>query len=359
MPLRSLQTYHFRNLSDVNIDLDPGIQLVYGENASGKTSLLDAIHVLCSAKSYLGARPRKLIQFQQESMSLNGVIYQPDISAMHLQYKWQGSQITLTAGHKVTRRSSDYAAYQPVQSITPLSYRLIDDTPEIRRRFMDWGVFHVKPAYIEDWRRFQRSLAHRNSMLRYGTNRRTLSAWNQEFTELSNLVDSHRKSYLDFYHNQFQLLACEFFPHDELSIQYQRGWDESKALQQLLDESFNKDTERRYTFYGPQRADLQILLNGRPARDVASRGQKKLITFALYLSQLRFQQHAGKRGGTLLIDDLPSELDREHQTQVLDFLIKSPAQVVISCIDRHQVELPGTSVKKLFHVKQGEVKEVI
>ena len=359
MPLQSLQTHHFRNLSDVNLELDPGLQLVFGDNASGKTSLLDAIHVLCSAKSFLGATPRKLMQFQQDSMSLNGIIQQPDLAGLPLQFKWQSSHIQLSAGYNTIRRTSDYASYQPVQSITPLSYRIIDDTPETRRRFMDWGVFHVKPGYIEDWRRFQRSLGHRNTMLRSGTDNRTLTAWNQEFVDLANRVDAHRSSYLSEYQSTFDVLATHFFPQHELAINYFRGWDHEKELLQLLEDSLSKDAERRYTLYGPQRADLQIKLNHRPARDVASRGQKKLITFALYLSQSLFQQQSGARGGILLIDDLPSELDHEHQGQVLDFLMTTPAQVVISCIDRQQIDIPAASVKKLFHVKQGRVKEVI
>ena len=359
MPLQSLQTYNFRNLSDVKIELDPGLQLVYGDNASGKTSLLDAMHVLCCAKSFLGASPRKLLQFQQDSMSLNGVIQQPDINAMPVQFRWQASHIQLSAGHKAIRRTSDYASYQPVQSITPLSYRIIDDTPETRRRFMDWGVFHVKPAYIDDWRNFQRSLAHRNSMLRSGADKRALSAWNQEFIDLAKRVDDHRSSYVSEYQLTFNTLARNFFPHHELTIEYYRGWDQEKELLNLLEDSVSKDIERRYTLYGPQRADITIRLNQRPARDVASRGQKKLITFALYLSQSQFQQQSGSRGGMLLIDDLPSELDHDHQGQILDFLTTSPAQIVISCIDRQQVNISAENVKKLFHVKQGKVKEVI
>lgn len=359
MPLLGLETYHFRNLRDVQIDLDPGLQVIFGDNASGKTSVLEAMHVLCSAKSFLSVNPRKLQQFNTRDFSLNGQI-QPGENLRHsIQYRWQDATVALFSSNQAIRRASDYAALQPVQAITPLSYKIIDDSPVIRRKFIDWGVFHVKPEYIETWRNFQRSLAQRNAMLIKGVEERTLKSWSQEFIQLSEQVDSFRAAYIDELSDDFSRLATTFFPDDEIKLNYQRGWDSASLLSDLLQQSYSRDIDRHYTHHGPQRADIQLKINGRPVRDVVSRGQKKLITFALFLSQIQHHHRQGYRKGLLLVDDLPSELDQEHQDVVLGILQNLPLQVVISCIDLEQLNLAPGVAKKLFHVKHGEVEEVL
>ncbi|MBW1916174.1 MAG: hypothetical protein JRI86_14780, partial [Deltaproteobacteria bacterium] len=205
----------------------------------------------------------------------------------------------------------------------------------------------------------QRSLAQRNAMLTTGTDARTLSAWSHEYVQLSQLVDQYRADYVDELCIALQILTDQFLPGEEVSISYQRGWDINGDLETILKDNYQRDCDRHFTYYGPQRAELSIRFNNKLAKDVVSRGQKKLITFALYLAQVQLQQHRGHRTALLLIDDLPSELDMEHQEIVLGLLTKLPSQVVLSCIDLRQLETAEGRAKKLFHVKQGHVKEVV
>jgi DNA replication and repair protein RecF len=358
MPLCSLETYQFRNLQSGKIELDSGLQVVYGDNASGKSSLLDAMHVLCSAKSFLGAAPRKLQQFNYHEFSVIGEVIQRDYPRLKLQYRWQESQIRLMQGLQTIRRTSEYAVLQPVQAITPLSYRLIDDSPDIRRRFIDWGVFHVKHEYIDIWRRFQRALSQRNAMLIQGVDDRTLSAWSNEYVQLSHEVHEFRLAYINILDSIVNKMITRFLPSVQVSMKYQRGWDADKDLGEILRTHYKQDRERHFTYYGPQRAELTIRLDNKLARDVASRGQKKLITFAMYLAQASLLQEMGNNSGLLLVDDLPSELDADHQSVVIEILQELPMQVVISCIDQQQLELSEGIANKLFHVKHGEIKEV-
>jgi len=357
MPLCSLDTYQFRNLQPGRIELDAGLQIVYGDNASGKSSLLDAMHVLCSAKSFLGASPRKMQRFECHEFSLNGEVSQNQHPALKMQYRWQDSQISLTQGGHATNKTSEYAVIQPVQAITPLSYKLIDDSPGIRRRFMDWGVFHVKHEYVDIWKRFQRSLSQRNAMLLQGVDKRTLSAWSREYILLAQQVDEFRSNYVEQLSSIVDHISRRFLPNSRVTLKCHRGWDENEELNEVLEKHFKQDQERRFTFYGPQRAELSIRLDYKQAKDVASRGQKKLVTFALFLSQASLLQESGKNSGLLLIDDLPSELDVEHQSLVLDILQELPMQVVISCIDYQLLEMSQGVTKKRFHVKQGKASE--
>ncbi len=196
MPLERLEAHQFRNLQATSIQLTDGIQLIYGDNASGKTSLLEAMHVLCSGKSFLGASPRKMQQFEYDAFSISGVTTQQNHPPQQLRYRWQEGHIHLIMGSETARRTSEYAAIQPIQAITPLSYKIIDDRPEIRRRYMDWGVFHVKHEYGGTWRQFQRCLSQRNSMLHTGANKRAISAWSQEYVRQAEALDGYRQDYL-------------------------------------------------------------------------------------------------------------------------------------------------------------------
>ena len=359
MPLDYLETFQFRNLEKVGIEFSPGTQLIYGDNASGKTSFLEAAHILCCAKSFLGASPRKLQKFNTHDFSLNGIISQKEDLQYSTQYRWQDNQLTLLRDNHPIQRISEYVVFQPTQAITPISYRLLDDSPDIRRRFMDWGVFHVKPEYGQLWIRFRKNLLHRNAILNGKGDKKILSAWNREYIQLAKRLSDLRKEYIGLLSGIVEGYFQKLLPEHNLVIHYRRGWDEEYDLSELLDSYFYKDKERGYTYYGPQRDDLILQLNGVLARDSASRGQKKLITFALYLAQASLQQQQGRYSSLLIVDDLPGELDLEHVLRVMDICIDLPMQVLISCIDIKQLPKKHQTADKMFHVKQGRIKEVL
>jgi len=359
MPLECLEARQFRNLQTASIRLTHGIQLVYGDNASGKTSLLEAMHVLCGGKSFLAASARKMQQFGSDAFSISGLSTQRDHPPQRLRYRWQAGHIHLEAGSEIVRRTSQYAAIQPVQAITPLSYKIIDDRPEIRRRFMDWGVFHVKQEYSSIWRQFQRCLNQRNSLLHRGADPHAISAWNKEYVRQAEALHSYRHDYMNQLQPILASISERLLAKKRLSVRYTAGWDREKGLSQLLEDNLQRDLERKFSYYGPQRADFSIHLDGHTARDTASRGQKKLITFALYLAQASLQQAIGHKKALLLIDDLPSELDTQHQAVILQVLQDSSMQAVISCINPGHLAFAANEPEKRFHVKHGRVTEVV
>ena len=357
MPLQQLESYQFRNLKNPNISFDSGLSIIFGNNASGKTSLLEAIHVLCSGKSFLSASPAKLQQFGTNDFSINGQLTH-DPQKHHFQYLSKDRRIHLKIDNNLVTKVSQYALLQPVQAITPSSFLLLDDSPDRRRRFIDWGVFHVKHAYIDSWHEYQRSLQQRNATLRQG-HLKMLDAWDVEYTRPCLRIDQYREGYIEDLSQRFSRIIRQFMPEHQVSIQYHRGWPENNEFETLLRQSREKDVDRGYTFYGPHRAELSILLDERPARDTASRGQKKLIAYALYIAQAELQQIRGKYSGILLVDDLPSELDNKHQKSVIDLLAQQSMQVVMTCIDLEQIEKSLHQSAKVFHVKQGMVQEVL
>ena len=357
MPLERLKTYQFRNLDNVNLTFDSGFNVVFGNNASGKTSLLEAAHVICSGKSFLRASPQKLQQFNSSDFSLNGIMKFQE-QPHRYQYLWKDHGVHLKINEQIVRKISRYALQQPVQAITPASFKLIDESPDIRRRFIDWGVFHVKHQYIDAWHRYQRSLSQRNAMLTQAKGK-SLMPWDIEYVKTCEIIDAYRSEYITALQQSFENIHKRLLPDTKVTIAYHRGWAKDCNLGELLAQAQSRDIERGYTYYGPQRAELHILLNGHPARDTASRGQKKLITYGLYIAQAQIQQQHGEYSGLLLVDDLPSELDAEHQSLVLDLLTDLPMQVILSCIDPSDIEQVVNPSTKLFHVKQGKVEVVL
>jgi DNA replication and repair protein RecF len=357
MPLERLKTYQFRNLDNINLTFNSGLNVIFGMNASGKTSLLEAAHVLCSGKSFLRASPQKLQQFNSIDFSLNGIMNHHE-QPHRYQYLWKDHSVHLKINEQIVRKISRYALQQPVQAITPASFKLIDESPEIRRRFIDWGVFHVKHQYIDAWHRYQRSLSQRNAMLSQAKGK-SLMPWDIEYAKSCEIIDRYRSEYIAALQSTFANIVKRLLPDTLVTIGYHRGWGKDSHLNDLLTQSQSRDIERGYTYYGPQRAELNIVLNGHPAKDTASRGQKKLITYALYIAQAEIQQEQGEYSGLLLVDDLPSELDEEHRSLVLDLLTDLPMQVILSCIDPTDIEQVVKHSTKLFHVKQGKVEVVL
>lgn len=358
MPIKRIETYNFRNLDDASLGLSDGINIISGNNGSGKTSILEAINVTCCARSFLGASPRKFLQLEKNSLALRAFISTENSFDTQISFKWLDSSTVLSIGNERISRASLYAQQQPVQAITPISFQVIDQAPELRRKFIDWGVFHVKHEYASLWQNFQRVLLQRNKAIADSVHS-DLDSWNNQFVKLSLSITSSRQHYTDQFIEIFDSVLRQLGFTESVQLVFMPGWDQDKDLLSILETSYRNDKQRGFTYYGPQRADLSLKIKGKPVRDICSRGQKKLITYAMYLSQALLQESLGSRTGVLLIDDLPSELDANHQQSVISFLEQLPMQSVLSCIDAEQLSSQSNKIAKRFHVEQGRVTEVL
>jgi DNA replication and repair protein RecF len=359
MSIEFVEAHNFRLFNQLSLDLDHGINVIYGDNASGKTSLLESIHYLCSCKSFLAASPRKLIKKNSEEFYVRGRLRLEESRSLTISIAWQEQKVHLKHGLENIYKTSTYAAYQPILAIGPFSYKLIDDTPEIRRKYIDWGVFHVKHHYSHITRDFNRVMLQRNKLLHSGTSREAIHAWDHQFVDLAESIDQYRKNYISLLNNKLSEITRIFLPDEQLKIQYLRGWPEDETLSEYLEKSYHNDVDRKFTYYGPQRADMLMKLNGLNVRDSASRGQKKLITFALYLSQLSLQNDVGNRKGILIIDDLPSELDKYNIQLVIEYVSSMQIQSFLSCISPDLIDFGVGDFTRMFHVKRGGQIKVV
>lgn len=257
------------------------------------------------------------------------------------------------------RRLSDVAWLLPVQVINTRSQRLLSDGPGERRAFMNWGVFHVEHEFAGEWRRYERALHQRNAALRHG-DARLASAWEPEMAAAAARVDEQRRRFLEGLWPYWQRLMTQWLPGLAMSWAYRRGWNEDVGLAEQLAGNRDRELTLGYSLRGPQRGDLRLLASGREAGGELSRGQQKLVVTALRfgLVGLLREQSSGVTP-LVLIDDLPSELDSVNQRRVVESAAGTGAQTVVTAIERRGIDLGCVKPDALFHVEQGQVRDLL
>jgi len=359
MSLTRLNVKHVRNIHNTQIDPAQGLNLFIGANASGKTSLLEAIYLLGMGRSFRSVNIRHVITQGQDTLIVFGQVRQ-DGRQIGLGVEKQKDKTRIKVAGEWVKSAALLAQHLPLQLITPDSHKLIEQGPRYRRQFMDWGVFHVEPQFHQTWRRFQRAMKQRNAGLRQGLPNKVLEGWNQELVFHVEHIDRMRREYI----KDLQGLALETIREltdlESVDLSYQGGWKQDLTYAEYLTGQLVQDREAGYTRYGPHRAELSIRIAGMPAAERVSRGQQKLLASALRLAQI---QHLKQRRGidsVLLVDDLPAELDRERRGRFLEALRGLETQVFVTATEADLItNREAWKERKMFQVDHGQVTEVV
>jgi DNA replication and repair protein RecF len=346
-----------RNLHPVTLSPSPRINILSGDNGSGKTSLLEAIHLLGLARSFRSTRLLPVIQYEQLACTIFGQVNLADgrQSSLGISRDRQG-EFQIRIDGQNARSAAQLAETLPLQLINPDSFRLLEGAPKIRRQFLDWGVFHVEHRFMPAWQRLQKALRQRNSWLRRGTlDAASQAAWDRELCLASDEIDAYRRAYIQALKPVFERTLNELLDIEGLTLSYFRGWDKERELSEVLATTLPRDIQLGHTQAGPQRADLRLRLGAHNAAEILSRGQQKLVVCALRIAQGHLVDQA-KRGQCIyLVDDLPSELDEHHRRALCRLLEDLHCQVFITCVD-HELLREGWRTETpvaMFHVEHG------
>jgi DNA replication and repair protein RecF len=358
MYLLKLDIYHVRNIQQISIAPSPTLNLIVGANASGKSSLLEAIYILGRAKSFRSSSIKSVINLNQESLIVSAQTRQADGSNQLLGIQLDGKNFEIRINQQPKQLRSDLAYALPLQLIHPKSYELLDAGAQIRREFLDWGVFNQDSDFLVCWRRFKKALAQRNSLLK--TKQLTqLKVWDKELVDYGTIVNRHRLSYLEKFKPVFFEISKQFLGLEEIELKLLSGWDVSKDFYQILHDELEKDLRYGFTHSGPHRGDLQLLVNSRLAKDFVSRGQLKLLILSLKLAQVKLLISSQNKSSCVLVDDFAAELDSIHRAKLLDFLFAMQCQVFITATELADFgDLSRFSNYKLFHVEHGNLKQM-
>ena len=302
--------------------------------------------MLARGRSFRGVRTAPLIKTGESELQIYGEYSAKDHHKVGLRKAGSDTEIRLDS--EDVKRLSQLAQTIPLQIITPQSYQLLDRGPEFRRKFIEWGVFHVEHSYSDLLKRYLRALYQRNAALK--TKSKMASAWDKELADSGEKIDQKRCLYLEqlkeFFREELHLLLGDV----ELTMKWKSGWKEGTTLYDQLKISFDTDQERKFTSIGPHRADLDIKINKIPVSQYASRGQQKLIIVALTLAQLRLASMINKINPVMLIDDLAAELDTKNRELVFSRFKITGSQIFLTSTDENLIP---NMVDNVFHVEHG------
>jgi DNA replication and repair protein RecF len=354
MSLRRMQVTDFRCLHQGDIEFDSQFTLISGPNASGKTSVLEAIYVLGRGRSFRTRRLEHLIRSGTDRLIVFG---ETDDAARRVTLGVEASAQGVRArlGGQRVESLADLAAALPVQIIDPEVHRLIEEGPSRRRRFLDWGVFHVEPSFVGHWQKYHQVLRQRNAALRSGQSFPLVSAWDAELVRYAELLTAARSHYVDLLGPIAKQVAAHLLGMD-LSLGYRAGWLRDLEFSQALERSGRHDQELGSTQVGPQRAELTIKLDGVLARDRISRGQQKLLAAVLLIAQIKLFKNDAATRPVLLLDDPAAELDADRLAAFIAEVRAQPLQLVVTTLSRELTEFgafgrPG----RRYRLDQGSV----
>lgn len=361
MSLTRVSVTGVRNLHPLTLIPSPRINILHGANGSGKTSVLEAVHLLALARSFRSTRLTPVIQYEQEACTVFGQVkLQSDRLCSLGVSRQRAGEFHIRIDGENARSASQLAELLPLQLINPDSFRLLEGSPKIRRQFLDWGVFHVEPRFLPAWQRLQKALKQRNSWLRHGTlDAVSQAAWDRELTLASSQIDEYRRSYIQALKPVFEKTLAQLVTLPNLTLSYYRGWDKDRELSAVLASSLVRDRQLGHTHSGPQRADLRLRLGNHNAADILSRGQQKLVVCALRIAQGHLLDQARLGHCVYLVDDLPSELDEQHRKALCRLLEELNCQVFITCVNHDSLVddwLEETEVS-VFHVEHGHITQ--
>ena len=354
MIIRKLQVENLRNLSRVDIAPHESLNYLYGDNGAGKTSLLESMVVLSRGRSFKTNLASELIGPRGSTFRVFAIAEDPEGQTCKLGLERSGKRWRGRLNGNDLSQLSQLTKELPMVMMEPDSHLLVSGAPEVRRKYLDWGMFHVKHSFLDTWRRFSRALKQRNAALRR-SQENLLDSLDEVLSEEGEALGEMRKAHAAAISENIGSVLNELTTRiPRVDFTYNEGWNVTKSYSESLFEHRSRDLERGTTTTGPHRADLLFRCARLPARAVLSRGEQKLFAAALILTQARILAAAGEKP-VILFDDLVSEFDQDHFQRVLSGALALDLQVWVTGTERVSLKQEHC----MFHVEQGSIAKVV
>jgi len=362
MSINELIVTNVRNIQYSKLSFTAQHNLLTGSNGSGKTTILEALFILGVGKSFRPIDKKSIINNTSEELIVTGVVentlplYASNTVRVGVTKSLNGKTSAKIAGEPI-KRLSELPALFPVMVLEPNSVELLEGGPSIRRQFIDWGVFHVEHRYISQLRLFNDGLKQRNALLKTsGTRYPQFKYWDQQIIPAAHEVLTFRIDYFEQLILEINRLLPLFFDDSQnIKIHLKHGWDNTHDFGDILRDGFEKDKQFGFTRSGPHKMEMVVQYGNYLAKDYLSRGQKKLIVYVLKLAQAALMRRLSGRNLTLLLDDLPSELDTASCEKVCTELLEIGCQTFITSVHTSSLitNIKNILNPKMFHVKHG------
>jgi len=366
MQVTRLQVDGLRVLAGVGIEPGPRLNFISGSNGSGKTSLLEAVYLAGHGRSFRSRHTRDLIRRGGAHLSVfcevRAALAEERQGAHRIGLfleRARGQQARLDGA--AVQSASALARILPMLVVSADGQRILGDGARQRRMLLDWLMFHVEPGYHAAMQGYRRALAQRNAALRRSS-QGELAVWTEALAKAGNLLQQMRTARLPPLLSSSATLAGELVAAP-VELRLYKGWKDGVELETALEQSLSADREQGRTRLGPHASDLVVRVESRPAHRVLSRGEGKLLVYAIALAQVREVARSVLRTPLLLLDDLPAELDASNRRRFIQYLSRPGAQeqVFITSVERPDVgeDVSSDTPVSMFHVEQGRVAPVV
>jgi len=359
MFVESVELKNYRNYEELHMEFDPGTNVLYGDNAQGKTNVMESVYLCATTKSHRGSKDKEIIRFSQDESHIkmmirkDGVPYRID---MHLKKnKTKGIAIN---GLPI-RRASELFGIVNVVFFSPEDLNIIKNGPAERRRFVDLELCQLNRLYVHALAQYNRTLIQRNRLLKELSFKPelldTLDIWDMQLASFGKDVIKSRREFAD----QLNELIRDIHSHlsggrEELVIRYEPNTEENE-LEAALKRSRDTDLRQRTTMAGPHRDDLSFVVNGIDIRRFGSQGQQRTAALSLKLAEIELVKKLVKDYPVLLLDDVLSELDSRRQEHLLSGI--KHIQTIITCTGLDDLVTHSFHIDRVFQIVNGTVKE--
>jgi DNA replication and repair protein RecF len=376
MPLHFLKITNARNLKNFTLFPHPAYNILYGSNGTGKTTIIESIYLLLRSKTFRSSSYKQFINSEENTCIIFSRFTATsnskfdDLSSFNLGISRSKDlvQPLLHLNSKKMNSISSISNLVILAVITPESFLLLDSGPSSRRKFIDWGVFHVEHNFISDWKAYKKVIMNRNSILKVMSSLkkkgkvipdqlyRSLECWSPQLILLNNNLNRYRTFQVEKLSSIFLNFLKYFSPEisNDLTLKFYQGWTHSLTYADYIKNKISDDILSGYTRYGTHRCDLKILYKHYPAKDILSRGQKKIVIMCLILAQFSFLINQSKNcfQSLLLLDDIDSELDDDNLIILFQLLKSINSQTFITTTNINKFSFLNKNEYEMFHVKQ-------
>lgn len=357
MKIRSLKLKNYRNYDLLKLDFDGAANIFYGDNAQGKTNILEAVYISGTTKSHRGAKDRELIRFGQDESHIeaivekNGIDYQLD---MHLK---KNSPKGIAINKMPIRKASELFGIVNFVFFSPEDLNIIKNGPSERRRFIDMELSQLDRVYLSNLTNYNRIVNQRNHLLKSmgigGELKDTLEVWDMQLIQYGDKIIERRKEFLDRVNEIISSIHKKLTgDREEIQVIYEPS-NGNLTLEQALQKNRERDIRIKSTSAGPHRDDICFMVGGLDIRRYGSQGQQRTAALSLKLSEIELVKQAAKDTPVLLLDDVLSELDKHRQNYLLDSI--NDIQTLITCTGVEDFVNHRFSINKVFHVHNGQV----
>ncbi|MCM1257159.1 MAG: DNA replication/repair protein RecF [Roseburia sp.] len=359
MTVKTLELNNFRNYEKLHINFEDGTNILYGNNAQGKTNVLEAIYLSGTTKSHKGSKDREMIRFSQEEAHIRAIIekhkkeFQID---MHL----KKNRTKGIAVNKIPiRKASELFGILNIVFFSPEDLNIIKNGPKERRRFLDLELCQLNRIYLSDLTKYNKVLMQRNKLLKdiyfRPELKDTLPVWDMQLSEYGKKVTAERRKFVD----QLNDIVTEIHSKisggkEEMVLKYEPNVEEEN-FEVELQNSMARDLKMGQTFVGPHKDDLSFRIKGIDIRKFGSQGQQRTSALSLKLAEIELVRKVIKDSPVLLLDDVLSELDSSRQNYLLNNI--SGTQTIITCTGLDEFVRNRFEINRTFEVIEGQIFE--